>query len=112
MFGMTTGLSLTACFTMRFEGPDSSISLAHCVQVVGSRNHGEQQHQNATQEQEGTNPMQATSVGKANRFVAPHPDSGQGQGQPNDIEQQFHRDRNSLNEVKAPQQAHLNLQIN
>lgn len=60
--------------------------LPHRVQVVCGRNHGEEQHQNAAEKHEGTNPMEARAILGIDGLVSPHPDGGHRQGQPKKIE--------------------------
>ena len=60
--------------------------LSQRVQVVGCGDHGEQQDENTTEQQERANPSETPAIPRADRFVAPHPEGGQRQSQPKKIE--------------------------
>jgi len=60
----------------------------HHVEVVGGRDHGEENDQNASQSQQALQRRECSTP--AGPFGAPEQVSGQRQEQPSEIEQQFH----------------------
>lgn len=64
----------------------------HWVQIIRGGDHGEQQHENADQEQTGTQAAATRRMSCAGWLVPPDPDRRQSQRQPEKVEQQFHVD--------------------
>ena len=62
----------------------------HGVQVVGRRDHGKQQQQNAAKNQKRNGTTEATGGVGAVCVSPPDPDRRQGEHQPYNVEQQFH----------------------
>jgi hypothetical protein len=63
---------------------------AHCVEIIGGRDHGKKHYQRAGEKQEWTEAPKCLAVRAIGRLAHPKPDGRYRKCQPKNIEQQFH----------------------